>query len=637
MACLDDDRVLAYVDNALSVPERAAAERHMDGCAACRRLISDLARGTDVLNRLTPGTIERIGAALSATVRPDIRPGAPDGAPLPSIPTSAGDLEVRSILGEGGMGRVFLARQLSLRRDVAIKTLLPERHSPEAEAALLSEGRCAGGLEHPNIVPVHALGRDQDGSAVLVMKRLEGTSWHDRIREQDLERNLEILIQVCNAVHFAHDRDVLHRDIKPDNVMLGEFGEVTLVDWGVALRLSEREGASEVAGTPRYMAPEMLDGGLALSPRTDVYLLGATLCEILTGRPPHRGTTLREILSSVSAPEAPALDGSVPEALAQICCRALDPVPQRRFFSAADLRDALVAYLRHRASGRLAEEAIQQLEESRLAESPAVRRRRLAECHFGLKQALREWAENDAAKRGITECVAELARLEIGEGNLGATELLVAELAEPPKDLVEALTALKARQEAEAAGRQRLEAIDRDQDFGLSRRARVLIVSVLLGLKFLTDLYGMIEGRAQTLTPAELAQVTSFHVLSGCVVVAFARRALFKNLINRQLILSILAIGFGLLLYMILSLWRAQPVEETLAEAMVLYGLAFALMAILLVRWLWGVAALTCAAAVVATVHPQATGYLWALTTSLPLIGMLIAWWRPAKQPPAGG
>ena len=160
-------------------------------------------------------------------------------------------------------------------REVAVKRLRPEVISPETESALLHEARSTGRLEHPNIVPVHLLDFGDEGRPRLVMKRLEGVAWRELIRQpghpawahlrgDPLTRHIQILMQVCNAVEYAHSRRVIHRDIKPANVMVGSFGEVYLVDWGIALDLSshQRGTTPEVAGTPSYMAPEMLEGDL---------------------------------------------------------------------------------------------------------------------------------------------------------------------------------------------------------------------------------------------------------------------------------------------------------------------------------------------------------------------------------------
>ena len=212
-------------------------------------------------------------------------------------------------VGEGGMGTVWEARQRSLERDVAVKGIKRELDGPIGRAQLLREARVTGALEHPNIIPVHALvrgttsaGAAQDGAPLMVMKRVEGTAWSDRMdatrgQPDFLEQQLRILMQVCHAVHFAHTRGVLHRDLKPENVMLGGFGEVYVLDWGIALALHDQTGipglplardARGVIGTIQYMAPEMVAGGPeAATFKSDIYGLGATLYRMLTGFPPR--------------------------------------------------------------------------------------------------------------------------------------------------------------------------------------------------------------------------------------------------------------------------------------------------------------------------------------------------------------
>jgi serine/threonine-protein kinase len=165
------------------------------------------------------------------------------------------------------MGVVELAEQRSLGRLVAIKQPHPGPMDADAVAALVSEGITTGRLEHPNIVPVHALGRGSDGRAVLVMKRIEGVPLADLVHRADHPRwaretrdrltlFVETAIEVLHALAFAHARGVVHRDVKPENVMLGDYGEVYLLDWGIAAPLGQP--ADGIAGTPSYMAPEML-------------------------------------------------------------------------------------------------------------------------------------------------------------------------------------------------------------------------------------------------------------------------------------------------------------------------------------------------------------------------------------------
>ena len=203
------------------------------------------------------------------------------------------DLAIIGRLGQGGMAYVELAKQHSLDREVALKRPKggPDDHEVTAPA-LVDEARITGALEHPNIVPVHAVGRDAALGPVVVLKRVQGAVWSD-VLERDrprmhedpavLDQHLRILMQVSNALHYAHSRGVIHRDVKPSNVMLGDYGEVYLMDWGVALkRRDESSQAASVAGTAAYMAPEMVHKKNVGAP-ADLYGMGLIFAEMLTG------------------------------------------------------------------------------------------------------------------------------------------------------------------------------------------------------------------------------------------------------------------------------------------------------------------------------------------------------------------
>jgi len=292
-----------------------------------------------------------------------------------SAPGIAGGLDMGLTIGEGGMGIVRIAMQRSLGRKVAVKTLRSKMKNEQATLRLLREAWVTGALEHPNIVPVYDLGLDEDGSPIIVLKHIEGLAWSELIGDAAavkerfgavdlLEHNLRILVQLCNAVSLAHSRGVLHRDLKPDNVMIGRFGEVYLVDWGIAVsmnpdptgRLPLAAEATEMAGTPSYMAPEMLGTSGKLDERTDVYLLGAILHEILVGRPPHLGESFPQIVTSILRSSFAFPDG-VPSQLAELASRAMSRSATDRFASADELRKQLEWYLRHRGSLALSAES----------------------------------------------------------------------------------------------------------------------------------------------------------------------------------------------------------------------------------------------------------------------------------------
>jgi len=211
--------------------------------------------------------------------------------------------ELRSTLGRGGMGTVYLAHDTALDREVALKVLEETAETtPTFAARLAQEARILGRLEHPGIVPIHDFGRLPDGRLFYAMKRVRGERLDGWMAGVDLHARLAVFLRICEAVAFAHAHGVIHRDLKPDNVMIGEFGEVLVLDWGIA-RLLDQDQSEDlpeisprhtpltptidtahgtVVGTPAYMAPEQARGDVAaIDQRTDIYALGAML-ETLT-------------------------------------------------------------------------------------------------------------------------------------------------------------------------------------------------------------------------------------------------------------------------------------------------------------------------------------------------------------------
>jgi eukaryotic-like serine/threonine-protein kinase len=258
--------------------------------------------------------------------------------------------EILERIGEGGMGVVYLARDRELGREVALKVLRTPDPSPDERDRILREARILASLEHPGIAPVHDVGMLPDGRVFYVMKcargkRLDGFAHNARSRAE----LLRLFRQVCDAVAFAHAAGVIHRDLKPQNVMLGAFGEVLVLDWGVAkLRghagepipasspsptgEDENTAPGAVMGTPGYMAPEQLAGG-AIDERADVFGLGGILCFLLTGDHPPAGLPHGEKWLAVPAP------------LRAICERARAPAPDMRYRSASDLAADVANYL----------------------------------------------------------------------------------------------------------------------------------------------------------------------------------------------------------------------------------------------------------------------------------------------------
>jgi serine/threonine-protein kinase len=296
------------------------------------------------------------------------------------LTSSGGRYELGAELGRGAMGKVHLAVDRDLQREVALKMLLPEEAKrPGASGSLLREARLAGSLEHPNIVPVHELGTMEDGQPFFTMRKLRGRSLAAilqglRAGEADTAarfgrvRLLSVLIQIGMAVEFAHAAGIVHRDLKPGNIMLGDFGEVQLLDWGIARRVDEptpiEDRVITLTGTPGYMAPEQIMAQDApASPLSDVYALGAILYEILTLHRPFEDPDPEEVMvrccsEDPLSPSVRAPDRSIAPELDEIALAALARVPEQRTPSARVLAGDIEQFLEGvRERRRLASEA----------------------------------------------------------------------------------------------------------------------------------------------------------------------------------------------------------------------------------------------------------------------------------------
>jgi tetratricopeptide (TPR) repeat protein/tRNA A-37 threonylcarbamoyl transferase component Bud32 len=310
------------------------------------------------------------------------RDRAPDADPYATVPPTAGQSTSQGLRfrvlrphAEGGLGRVSVALDGELRREVALKEIKDKyADHPESRARFLLEAEVTGGLEHPGIVPVYGLGTYADGRPFYAMRFIKGDSlkeaverFHNaqpsRFDSLAFRRLLGRFVDVCQAVAYAHSRGVLHRDLKPGNVMLGKYGETLLVDWGLAKPLGdkasrERERPEElplvpssasstgetlpgsVIGTPQFMSPEQAAGRVAeIGPASDVYGLGAILYAVLTGQPPVTGDTTAVLDKVIHGDIAPpqAVAPGVPRALEAVCLKALALQPGDRYPSALAL------------------------------------------------------------------------------------------------------------------------------------------------------------------------------------------------------------------------------------------------------------------------------------------------------------
>jgi len=328
--------------------------------------LTETAQETADESAFTRGSTQRDGNARISTQQ---TPGAPSSGGIVS-----GDSRYRILNAhaKGGLGEVFVAQDDELDRHVALKEIQTQfAFDQDKQARFLREAQITGNLEHPGIVPVYGLGHYSDGRPYYAMRFIKGDTLRDAIarfhqsddsRDQHAGRELRKLlnrfIDVCNAMEYAHSRNVVHRDIKPSNVMLGEYGETLVVDWGLAKITTQPEAASahpessvfqqpsdmretmmgSTVGTPAYMAPEQAAGDLRrVGAAADIYSLGATLYNLLTGKPPVTDQSVFQVLEKVQRGEFPAprsVNESVPKPLEAVCLRAMALQPENRYPSA---------------------------------------------------------------------------------------------------------------------------------------------------------------------------------------------------------------------------------------------------------------------------------------------------------------
>ncbi|MFO0552724.1 MAG: protein kinase [Polyangiaceae bacterium] len=352
MTCPDDATAANYVQGRLDAAEREHFAAHVDGCPRCYATLTELARvfGDSLApsrTRLSATTDVQVSgfestAALTPAERSDpnalARPRAPDQS-LVLAGERISKYIVESPLGSGGMGRVYVAHDPVLDRRVALKVLKRRVESSSAEAALLTEARAVAALHHPNIVSIFDAGVDGD-RLFLAMELVNGPSFTEWVRtHRSSEEIVELVAQVGEGLRAMHEAGLVHRDVKPENILVGNDGRARIGDFGLAARLEAEPGKGAIAGTPAYMSPEQVHAR-AVDARSDQFSLSVVLFEALVGRRPYVGRSLDDLAWSMTSGkyEDPT---EIHAELALTLRRALSTDPDKRFASMRDYLGAL--------------------------------------------------------------------------------------------------------------------------------------------------------------------------------------------------------------------------------------------------------------------------------------------------------
>ncbi|MBI5517887.1 MAG: serine/threonine protein kinase [Deltaproteobacteria bacterium] len=557
------------------------------------------------------------------------------------------DLVLREELARGGMGVVWLASQPSLDREVAVK-LPRDDLGDSAVAALAREARLLGVLEHPGVVPVHAFGRTPEGTPALVMKRVTGVRWRELLQDGAHPRwekhpgdrrafHVGVLREVAQTVEFAHSRGIVHRDLKSENVMLGDFGEVYVLDWGIAVREGspETERDDEIVGTPAYMAPEMVLRALGkITTRTDVFLLGALLHELLTGHPPHRGDTVLTVLAAARRGAVLEYGPEVPSELGELCRRAMHREPSERPDARA-FREALEAWVAHRASAALAQDALGRVEPllarepSAVAGAPtesAAARKVLIASAYGFDQALKGWPENTEAQAARRQTLTWWARFEVARGDADAAAALAADLDPAPDGLYEALAALRAQQAHAAADLVRLRRMTLDSDVRMhsAARARASLTLALPTAMIPLGLTALHRHQGLELTHRLALSILGAVSLLSVFLTWRFRKVFLANRASRQIVAMAYLALVGVCVCVAVGALTKDPLAHSASPALVSVTMVFGSMTLTVDRRFLGVALVTGVGAALATLYEGEALEVVAVAGALSSLGL---WW----------
>jgi eukaryotic-like serine/threonine-protein kinase len=446
------------------------------------------------------------------------------------------------VLGKGGMGVVYAARQQPLDRDVAVKTV-SRTSNLHHRRMLVAEAQHLGRLEHPNIVPVYLLLETPDGEPQLVMRRVEGWDWSTLMDDEyhegwddwqgseyaPLQRNVELLAQVCRAASFAHRNDVVHCDIKPDNIRVDTEGTVFLMDWGSATTYPTDLKSEYISGTPVFMSPEQALGQ-QVTPATDVFLLGGCLFRILTGAAPYQSRTVNQAVFHAMVCNPRLYPKGLPAGLTQLAQEMMAREPHQR--PTAELaRRRLLGWLREQVRDgwlRASEEVLRSLEDFVQEKDHHGAQGAFQQLRAGLAPILKESPDHERAKGQLIDAVSAMLRLELDRNNLDHAQTLLNELAHLGVDIVD----LRAELQNLTERHQALEGQRQELDPSVGGKQRQLMYTATLAATVGINV-AVIMGLFPSSTPLLLVTYSLMINAVALVGLAVFWRALTVNLTGK--------------------------------------------------------------------------------------------------------
>lgn len=544
--------------------------------------------------------IERLDLPSHAmlSIRGGVETTRPTQSALPSGLSQGGGIPVQDlvfgeVIAEGGMGVIRRGRQVSMKREVAIKTTYQD-DTAAARQAILSEAHATGQLEHPNIIPIYVLAEDGRGAPVIVMKKIEGVTWDEVIQDPgkapvdqliDLDFHVDVFLKVIDAVRFSHSRGIVHRDIKPENVMIGHFGEVYLLDWGLAVAVSEEapdfvtpvRDASGLRGTPAYMAPEMtLSDASLIDERTDVFLLGATLFHVLFGTAPFWDDSPIKSLVRANQCQPYRPGREAPSELAAVARRAMARAPDERFASVEGFRDAVLAYRSHRDASALTREAERRMERIKtlaLSGAEAVKDE-LVESFFETRYALRRAAQKRPDDPKAPELLSRLAKLMfeyfLERNDLGSAQGCLVDIYPSDRQPYQMRLTAAQREYSDVVAEIKQIRYDRDSDVDLDRR--VLLGIAISMIWACSAFYKAWQrwGIEPELVPRNYLESLVLTVGVPLIAVMAFRKLMASNEFNRRVFFFVLA-GLSAVTFMRVAAWHydvSWHVTTTMEHAM---------------------------------------------------------------------